>query len=423
MPLFALADANNFYVSCERVFDPSLWRRPVVVLSNNDGCVIARSPEAKALGVVMGAPAFKQEAFFKQHGVAVFSSNYPLYGDMSARMMSAIGLFAPAMEIYSIDEAFLDLSGLPEDPGAFASRLRATIRQWTGLPLSIGLGPSKTLAKVANRVAKKTPGLDGVFDLSPLGPEELSRLLESVPVGEVWGVGRRYAKMLERHGVLNARQLRDLPDHWVQRTMTVRGLAMVKELRGQAVHQLESAPPPKKAILCSRSFGRAVSTLEELEEAAAAYASRAAVKLRAQRGVASQLMFFAQTNPHKPGPQYSNALAAALAVPTDYTPELVRVAVDLARRVYKAGYDYKKAGVMLTGLEPAGGRQLSFFERPTAEDARRGALMRALDEVNARHGRGTLQLAAEGLGKPWWMRQLRKSRRFTTSWSELPRVG
>lgn len=421
MSCFALADCNNFYVSCERVFDPSLWGVPVAVLSNNDGCVIARSNEAKALGVGMGEPAFKREPFFRRHGVRVYSSNYALYGDMSQRVMDVLAAMAPALEIYSIDEAFLDLDGLAaETPEAFCRRARERVGRWTGIPLSIGVGPTKTLAKIANRRAKQRPELGGVFDLGACPDPDA--VLESVDVADVWGVGRRYARMLRRHGVDTARQLRDLPRDWVRRKMTVVGLGTVLELRGISCVPLEQAPPPKKSIVCSRSFGRRVERRAELSEALAAYASRAAEKLRDQGSVASHLMVFIMTSPHTPGPQYSNATTVALPTATDYTPGLLEAAEQGLSRIFRPGYVYKKAGVMLTGLEPAHGRQLGFFDPSGAEQGRRDALMGALDTVNAKWGRGMLQYAAAGLGRPWKMRQLRKSPRFTTHWDELPVV-
>ncbi len=419
---FALADCNNFYVSCERVFNPALWGKPVVVLSNNDGCVIARSNEAKALGVAMGEPAFKREWFFRKHRVQVYSSNYSLYGDMSARVMSTLGRFAPRMEVYSIDEAFLDLENLAFDSAVdYARELRATVGRWTGVPVSIGLGPSKTLAKIANRLAKKRPETGGVFDCGPLqGTPAMDDLLESVDAADVWGVGRRYARMLARHGVTTARGLRDLPDHWAQKKMTITGLMTVRELRGTPCISLEEAPPAKKSIVCSRSFGRPVSSRTAMREAIAAYTARAAEKLRGQNSVAGHMTVFLMTNPHKDEPQYSNAGAAGLVVPTAYTPALIARAHECLERIYKDGYIYKKAGVMLMELENADTRQLSLLDLPPSATPRKEKLMDVLDQVNAKWGRGTAHYAAEGLGQAWAMRQLRKSPRYTTDWKELP---
>lgn len=420
-PLFAMVDCNNFYVSCERVFEPSLWGAPVVVLSNNDGCVIARSNEAKALGIAMGEPAFKRERFFRANGVRVFSSNYALYGDLSRRVMEILGTFSPDLEIYSIDEAFLRIDGLPfRNTQNFARTIRETVTRWSGIPVSVGVAETKTLAKIANRKAKKDPASGGAYVL-PVPGAERDILLEALDTRDIWGVGRRYAAMLARNGIHTARALRDAPDPFVRRTMTLTGLSTVLELRGKSVLALEDAPPAKKAICSSRSFGRPVTRLEELQESVSAYVSRAAEKLRAQRSVAGRLTVFVQTNPHKDEPQYSNGRDMALPHPTAHTPTLVRAARVLARGIYKQGYRYKKAGVLLTALEPAEGRQLPLFA-DGADDLTANALMDVLDHANAKWGRGTLQMAAAGLGRPWQMRQASKSPRYTTRWDELPEV-
>ncbi len=420
-PLFAMVDCNNFYVSCERVFEPSLWGAPVVVLSNNDGCVIARSNEAKALGIAMGEPAFKRERFFRASGVRVFSSNYALYGDLSRRVMDILATFSPDLEIYSIDEAFLRIDGLPfRDAQAFARTIRETVTRWSGIPVSVGVAETKTLAKIANRTAKKDPACGGAYVLPAPGAER-DILLEALDTRDIWGVGRRYAAMLARNGIHTARALRDAPDPFVRRTMTLTGLSTVFELRGKSVLALEDAPPAKKAICSSRSFGRPVTRLDELQESVSAYVSRAAEKLRAQRSVACRLTVFVQTNPHKDEPQYSNGRDMALPHPTAHTPTLVRAARELGRGIYKPGYRYKKAGVLLTALEPAEGRQLPLFA-DGADDLTANALMDVLDRANAKWGRGTLQVAAAGLGRPWQMRQASKSPRYTTRWDELPEV-
>jgi len=431
MSVFALADCNNFYASCERVFNPDLIGRPLVVLSNNDGCVIARSNEAKALGVAMGEPFFKREGFFKQHGVRVYSSNYALYGDMSQRVMRTLGRFTPELEIYSIDEAFLDLDSFgARDLDDYGREIRRTVRQWTGIPISIGIGPTKTLAKIANRMAKKFPEHQGVFRVpqpvaglprAPVIPG-LDALLDRIDVADVWGVGRRYAIKLERYGIRNARQLKDADEAWVRKKMTIQGLHTVLELRGISCLALELAPPPKKSIMVSRSFGRPVATLTEMREAVAAFAARCAEKLRAQQSRAAFLAVFLMTNPHKDEPQYSNILTARLPVATANTPDLIRLALDCLERIYKDGYSYKKAGVMLSGVEPDATRQLSLLDPTPRLAARQNDLMRALDSVNAKWGRNTLHYAATGIGRPWQMRQERKSGRFTTCWQELPIV-
>ena len=278
-PLFALADCNNFYASCERVFNPKLAGRPAIVLSNNDGCVVARSNEAKALGIAMGVPAFQIRHLIRKHDVQVFSSNYALYGDLSQRVMETLQQFSPEVEVYSIDEAFLNLSGFTNiNLTDYGRRIRATVKQWTGIPVSVGIAETKTLAKIANHVAKRTEGTDGVFDFTAW-PDRDS-VLARVLVEEVWGIGPNYARLLTQHGITTALGLRDADDHWIQKQMGVVGLRTVHELRGISCLPLEQCPPPKQGITCSRSFGRPVTTLAEMREAVAAYTARAAEKLR-----------------------------------------------------------------------------------------------------------------------------------------------
>lgn len=416
--LFALVDCNNFYVSCERVFNPALAGRPVVVLSNNDGNVVARSNEAKALGIPFAAPAHECAPLVKRHGVAVFSSNYALYGDMSQRVMSTIAGFAPEVEIYSIDEAFLSLGSLAGvDPCAYAGKIRETVRRWTGIPVSIGIAPTKTLAKLANRLAKRDPSQRGVLTLELGG--ELDAILGGVAVEDVWGVGPRHTAMLARHGIRTARALRDADDAFVRKRMTVTGLRTVHELRGRSCIPLDEAAPPKKGIVSSRSFGRPVVELAEISEALSSYTARAAEKLRRQRSAAALLCVFLSTNPFRDDPQYYNVATRRLTVPTANTAELIRHArADLAR-IYRPGFRYKKTGVFLSEIVPADSRQLDLFADAGVPEERE-RLMAALDAINARMGRGTVYHAAEGVQRPWRMRQARLSRRFTTSWDELP---
>lgn len=416
---FALVDCNNFYASCERVFAPHLIGRPVVVLSNNDGCVIARSAEAKALGVPMGTPAFQCRELFARHGMAVFSSNYALYGDMSARVMATLARFAPAMEVYSIDEAFLDLAGLPGGAEAHARRIRETVVRWTGIPVSVGIGPTKTLAKLANRAVKKRPDLGGVLDFAACPDPDA--LLESVPAADVWGIGLRHAAMLASHGVVHARAFRDLPHAFVRKRMTVRGVHTLLELRGFSCIDLETAPPAPKSLMSSRSFGRAVTTRDELAEALADYVARVAAKLRRRGLVTSGLQVFVQTYADASGrPPYANAAFAAPPAPTDHTTALIALARQALADIFRPGWRYKKAGVILLGLESRAGRQLSLLDAPAPEAARGRRLMAALDAVNAKWGQGSLAPAACGLDKPWAMRQAKRSPRYTTVWDELP---
>lgn len=416
---YLMVDCNNFYASCERVFAPRLEGRPVVVLSNNDGCVIARSGEAKALGVVMGEPAYKREAFFARSGVHVFSSNYALYGDMSARVMQTLARFGDEAEVYSIDECFLLLRGLSSASLLQTAReIRRTVRQWTGIPVCVGIARTKTLAKVANRLAKKENG-DGTRLLED--EEDIDRVLDGMETGDVWGIGRKNARRLAACGVHTALDLKGQDDDWVRRNLTVTGLRTVLELRQIPCIALEDAPPPVRSLVCSRSFGTRIESLESLEEAISAYVQRAGEKLRRKGLVAAAVQVFVETNRFQPGPQYAGSRCRALPAPTANTLDLHGPALEILREIHRPGYRYQKAGVILLDLSPASGRQLSFLEPHGEEKTRRDALMRAMDRINTVHGRGTLTLAASGLGeKAWHMRQERRSPRYTTSWTELP---
>ncbi len=421
--IFALADCNSFYASCERVFDPSLAGRPVIVLSNNDGCVIARTAEAKALGIVGFEPFFKYQSIIEKNNVAVYSANFTLYGDLSSRVMSVLRSFAPQTEVYSVDEAFLVLTGVAADPAQYCRGIKDTVKQWTGLPVSIGIGPSKTLAKLANRIAKQQAEHGGVFDLTDR--PDIDALLDGVDVQDVWGVGRRYAAFLRSRGIGTALQLRDADDRFVKKHMTVMGLRTVEELRGHPCISIEELRKPKQAILTSRSFGKDIGTLRELREAVAEFTAMCAEKLRAQRSAAALVMVFLETNSFREGPQYSNAATIGITEPTDYTPALLAAAHQGLARIFKPGYPYKRCGVLLSGLVPTAEVQLDCFaaERGPAGDAGhagKAALMGALDAVNARWGRNTLKYAAAGVERPWKMRQLKLSPRFTTQWEDLP---
>lgn len=415
--LFALVDCNNFYVSCERVFNPSLWNRPVIVLSNNDGNIISRSNEAKALGLKMGAPFFECADIIRKHDVKVFSSNYALYGDMSGRVMQTLSQCAPEMEIYSIDEAFLSFTGISTDMTVYGHYIKDMVKQWTGMPVSIGIGPSKTLAKLANHIAKKRPGYNGVLNITD--HPDFEKLLDSVDVGDVWGVGPAYSNMLKSRGISTALKLSRAPDAWVRKHMTVMGLRTARELRGDPCMGLEM-PDPKKGIVSSRSFGRPVEKLEELEEALAAYTARAAEKLRAQNSVASYITVFLATNRFKPEPQYYNRVTSRLPVQTAYTPELISQAHACLRKIYRPGFRYKKTGIMFLDIIPECDTQLNLFA--SADIERRKALMLAVDGINKRLGRGTVQFASEGSGRPWAMRREYLSARCTTQWGEIPVV-
>ncbi len=412
--MYFLVDCNSFYVSCERVFRPDLRGRPVVVLSNNDGNVVALSREAKDLGLPFGAPFFKVREMARAHRVAVFSSNYTLYGDISRRVMDSLSRFAPAMEVYSIDEAFLRVGGGGDIP-ALAREVRAKVQQWTGVPVTVGAGPTKTLAKLASRMGKRDPACGGVFEI-PGGADDI---LERAPVEDVWGVGPAYRGLLAAHGITTARRLRDAPERWVKRHMTITGLRTVMELRGVPCLSLDELPPPKKGIVCSRSFGRPVEDLAGLSEAVASYAARGAEKLRRQGSVASELMVFLSTNRFRDEPQYHPAASCRLTVPTAHTPWLLSVARRVLEGIYRPGYRYKKAGVMYMGIVPLGDIQLGLFD-PPRDTGRARRLMETVDGINRVMGSGAVYFAAQGVTRPWSMRREFLSPRYTTHWDEIP---
>ena len=418
-PVFALVDCNNFYASCERVFNPILEGKPIVVLSNNDGCVVARSNEAKALGIGMGVPEFQIRPLLRAHHVHVFSSNYTLYGDMSQRVMETLGQFSPDVEIYSIDEAFLSLVGFEHRGLTEHGRLiRRTVPQWTGIPVSVGIAETKTLAKIANRIAKRTPDTGGVFDL--LACSDRDALLGRVAVEDVWGIGPNHAHMLKQHGITTAFQLRAVDDQWIRKRMGIVGLRLVMELRGVSCLDLEQCPSPKQSLTCSRAFGTLISTLAEMEEAVSVYTSRVAEKLRREQLAATVLTVCLTTNEFKEGPQYSNALTLKLPIVTDSTADLIRYALHGIRAIYRDGYRYKKAGVMLTGLVPISQTQADLFD---SQDRRKSTrLMSALDSINDRWGAGTLQYASSGITKAWKTQFHRRSPAYTTDWNALPVV-
>jgi DNA polymerase V len=416
-PIFALVDCNNFYASCERVFNPTLNGQPIVVLSNNDGCVVARSNEAKALGIGMGVPEFQIRPLLRAHHIHVFSSNYTLYGDMSQRVMETLEQFSPDVEVYSIDEAFLSLVGFePRGLLEHGRLIRRTVPQWTGIPVSVGIAETKTLAKIANRIAKRTPDTGGVFDL--LACPDREALLGRVAVEDVWGIGPNHARLLKQHGITTARQLAGTDDQWIRKRMGIVGLRLVMELRGVSCLDLEQCPSPKQSLTCSRAFGKLINTLAEMQEAVSVYTSRVAEKLRCERLAATVLTVCLTTNEFKEGPQYSNALTLRLPVVTDSTSELIGCALQGIRAIYRDGYLYKKAGVMLTGLVPVSQTQADLFDSRDRMKSKR--LMSALDSINDRWGAGTLEYASSGMTKAWKTQFHRRSPAYTTNWDELP---
>jgi len=413
---FALVDCNNFYASCERVFNPRLIGRPVAILSNNDGCVIARSEEVKQLGIPMGAPAHQYKATFAKNGVVVMSSNYSLYGDMSARVMETLRPNVPAMEVYSIDEAFLvleDWQGVD-----FARELRARVRQWTGIPVSIGIGPTKTLAKLANRLAKKTPELAGVLDIELV--KDIDEMLAKVPCGDIWGIGKRLALRLAAGGIHTACDLKYGDSSWVRKTLGVVGERIMRELQGVSCLALEEIPAPKKGIASAKSFGHPVESLEELEEALSTYTARAAEKLRAGRLLATNLHVFVTTNPFaSQQPQYSAGAQSALA-PSNHTPDLITAALRLLKEIYRPNYHYKKTGIFVTGLIAESDIQPDLFNAPSESSQRINELDRIVDGLNRKLGRNAIRYGSMGVKQEWVMRQENRSRKFTTRWDELP---
>lgn len=403
--VFGLVDCNNFYVSCERVFDPSLCNRPVVVLSNNDGCVVARSQEAKALGIPMGVPAFQWKTVFETQKVEVLSSNYTLYGDMSARIMTLLREFAPAMQVYSIDEAFLLLEG--RDLEKQCQTIRKKILQCTGIPVSIGVSTTKTLAKAAGKVAKASKeGYAVVLE------QQIWGMLENLAVGDVWGIGGAKEAILKAKGVYTARELTQLADTTIKKWMTVVGLQTANELRGIRCFNLQEEPVPKQSITSSRSFGRVVTSFEELAESVASHAASAAEGLREGGLKASSISVFIAAGP------FVNQAAIAFPEPTSYTPHLISAAKHVLSHLFIPELKYKKAGIVLNGLLPEDTYQRDLFAQASSV-LKEEHLMKTLDRLNARMGYRAVKFAAEGVDPSWQMQRQFRSPRYTSSWQEL----
>ncbi|WP_330940742.1 Y-family DNA polymerase [Bacteroides sp. MSB163] len=410
--MFGLVDCNNFYASCERVFTPSLNGKPIVVLSNNDGCVIARSNEAKVLGIKMGVPAYQIKDLVKQHDVAVFSSNYVLYGDMSGRVMSMLAELAPEIEVYSIDEAFLNLAGI-KDLQSLGANIVRKVSRGTGIPVSLGIAPTKTLAKMANKFAKKYPAYNRLCIIDT--EEKREKALKLFEIGDVWGIGRRQAAKLEKQGVKTAFDFTQLPGSWVRKNMTVVGERTWKELRGISCIDMESAPPAKKQICTSRSFGKMVEDIDTMSEAIATHASACAKKLRQQKSYAMSLMVFIHTNNFREDlPQYWKNTIIKLPVPTSDTLEIVHYALEGLKSIFMPGYQYKKAGVIITEIVTSA--QLGLFD--TVDREKREKLMQAIDKVNGEH-RHLVKLAVQGNGRDWKLKQEQLSKRYTTDINEV----
>jgi len=419
----ALIDVNNFYVSCERVFNPQLVGKPVVVLSNNDGCAVARSNEVKALGVGMGAPWFKFKDLAKQHGIIALSSNYALYADMSNRVMSILREYSPEQEIYSIDESFLDLTSFKRrDLIQYAQHMRKRILQWTGLPVCVGIGATKTLAKLANHCAKKRPQLNGVCNFNTMATYDLDQLLAEIEVGEIWGVGRKLAPKLAALGYQSALDLKQASPEALRQQFSVVMEKTIRELNGTVCIELEEISPPKKQILSSRSFGHPVRDYNSLAESITLYMSRAAEKLRRQQSFAGSAYVYIRTSPFKPDdPFYSNGLTIPLPTPTDDTRQLVNVVLWGLKQIYRPNFNYAKAGVMLSELVPAQGVQTDLFSQMQST-LKSDALMATIDQINRKMGKDAIKLASEGFRKPWKMKQENKSPSYTTRWEGVPVV-
>ncbi|NDV12997.1 Y-family DNA polymerase [Crenobacter caeni] len=422
MPTFALIDGNSFYASCERVFRPDLAKTPIVVLSNNDGCVITRTREAKALGIRMGAPYFEVANLERKGLLTVFSSNYELYADMSRRMMDTIASLVPRFEVYSIDECFADLTGLTDDPTCLGQRIRARVEQWVGLPTCVGIGPSKTLAKFSNHLAKRHGKLSGVLDWGSLSPERQTKALASEPAAEVWGIGRRLAEQLAGMGIDSALDLARADPALIRRRFGVVVERVVRELNGTSCLTLEDVAPPRQQLVRSRSFGQLIHERDALAAALAHHTAQAAADLRAQGSIAG--LIGVQLHTHRfraQDAQYHACDWQALPVASCDTLALTRAALALLDKLYRKGFSYKKVGVLLGELLTGAARQADWLAPET--DPARQALLGALDTVNHRYGRGTLRLGAEAIGHGWQMRREHASPCYTTRFDQLPTVS
>ena len=438
-PTFALVDCNNFYASCEKLFRPDLKHRPLVVLSNNDGCVVARSKEAKALGIKMGVPIFKIRHQLRQHNIAVFSSNYTLYADMSARVMRTLEELVQRVEIYSIDEAFLDLSGTRKllSNMQLGQQVRQIIGDWIGITVCVGIAPTKTLAKLANHAAKKYPATGGVVDLSD--PQRQRRLMALLPVDEVWGIGRRLGLRLQQMGINSALDLADANPKNIRQHFSLVVERTVRELNGESCIEFEEAPPAKKQIVCSRSFGERVTTLQQMREAICQHSVRAAEKLRRENRRAKIVTVFIRTSPFNANQaQYANSISGELARPSDDSRDLVQQAMQLLNRIWCDGYQYAKGGVMLSDFYEPGVYQPGLFEqeapqpnspernnsperRNSLERKNSQQLMSTLDKIN-RQGKSKLFFAGQGIRKPWLMKREHLSPAYTTNWDDILKV-
>ncbi len=418
--MFALIDCNNFYVSCERVFNPKLNNKPVVVLSNNDGCAISRSNEAKALGIPMGAPAFKYERVFQKNNVKVFSSNFPLYGDMSSRVMSILSRFTPNIEIYSIDESFLKFEGFDNyDLESYCQNIKDMVLKWTGIPISIGIAPTKALAKVSNRVAKKFPEqTKGVYLIN--SEKKRIKALKWLKIEDVWGIGFRHSERLKNNKVNTAHDFILLPDNWVRKKMSVVGLRLKKELEGESVLDLEEVRSPKKAIATTRSFEGTITDYEKIKERIATFSICCAEKLRTQNSNCNSIYVFVRSNKfQKNKPQYRKGILMTIPFSTNSNMVISKYAVEGLKKIFKQGIDYKKAGTIVMGLDSSENHQLNLFEN---ENPKHKYLMKAIDHIQKKEGQSKIKLASQDLRKRWKMKQEKLSPNYTCKVNDIIKV-
>ncbi|HWB27573.1 MAG TPA: Y-family DNA polymerase [Chitinophagaceae bacterium] len=416
--MYALVDCNNFYASCERVFNPRLEGQPIIVLSNNDGCAIARSEEAKALGIEMGTPAFMIETLIKEKNVRVFSSNYALYGDMSDRVMEILAWFAPAVELYSIDEAFLDFTGMQTNLDVLANELRNTVKQHTRIPVSVGIAPTKTLAKMANRYAKKILKT-GICQLQT--KDDIDVVLNATAVGDIWGIGPERAKLCLRSKMKTAADLAQAPEEWVRKQMSVVGQRLLNELNGIPSIEWELESPPKKNITTSRSFGKLMTEKKDIVQAVSNYTAACAEKLRAQHSCAKKLHLFLQTNPHRTEDrQYFRSLTVPLTVATNHTPELVKIALWALNRIFRPGFNYMKCGVIVQDLVPENEVQAGMFDK--RDRPKEKQIMQVLDGINKSFGPDYVRFAVQGYEKRYKLRQAYLSPRYTTRIEDIVKI-
>jgi DNA polymerase V len=407
--VFALIDCNAFYVSCERVFNPKLNNKPVVALSNNDGCIIARSKEAKALGIKMGVPLFKVKDIVERENVIVFSSNYTLYADMSRRVMNIISEFTPSIEVYSIDEAFIELTNMNVDYESYVRQMRKVILQYTGIPVSIGVASTKTLTKVANHIAKDDESLEGVCSL--VKHENLDQVLEDTNVADVWGVGRQLSKKLIANGIFNAKLLKNCEDAWIRKMMSVNGLKTVSELREISCLDLEETSATRKSCCTTRSFGKPLVNLDDIEQAVTTFARRATERIRGENLTASTVSVFLRTNPFDRNRYYSNSSTTTLSYPTYDTMQIVKTALQLTKIIFRENYKYKKAGVLLSGFYEKGTETKDLFSETRYRSPK---LMSAVDQINERYGSDTIQIATECQIGKWKQKRRNCTQSYTT---------